>query len=81
MSRDELRNLKVGDRVRLSQPGGASTGTVVEKHHGVAFIVWDDGGGRWSLNWRAKWDRERARNIEKLPADPPTVTPHSEPYT
>lgn len=57
MTAGELRHLMVGDRVRHVSPKGAvSHGKVVQKLHGVTYVLWDD-GGTTRLNWRAKRDR------------------------
>lgn len=66
MDRETLKNLQVGDRVHLVSPGGTSDGTVTNKYRGVVTIVWDEKGGTWHLNHRARFDRQRARNIEKV---------------
>jgi hypothetical protein len=66
MTRDELRDLKVGDRVRWSKPGDECDGTVAEKKYGFAHITWDDGAKVMVIGWRSKDDRARGKNITKL---------------
>lgn len=69
MSKDELRNLKVGDKVRWVSLGGECDGVVVEKSHGFAHIVWADGkGGKLVIGWRSQFDRDKGKNIVLLPS-------------
>lgn len=70
MSGSELRGLKVGDRVKLSQLGGTAFGTVARKFRGCIWVEWDDGGGKWVLNPRARFDRERALGLSLIPQKP-----------
>lgn len=67
MTRDELRELKPGDRVRWvsENPSETSDGEVVEKRNGYNRIRWADGAVE-ILGWRSGVDRERGRNIVKI---------------
>lgn len=66
MTKDELRNLKVGDRVRWVSLGGNADGTVVEKSHGFAHIKWDDGAAKLVIGWRSQFDRDKGKNLVLL---------------
>jgi len=63
MTKDELKALKVGDRVRWVSPGGSADGEVVERLKGGYFrIRWYDKQTE-VLNPRSGHDRTRAKNI------------------
>jgi hypothetical protein len=49
--------------VKIVSEGGTNEGTVTERYRGIVRIVWDGKGGRWWLNHRARYDRQRARNV------------------
>lgn len=70
MTTTELKELKVGDRVRWVSEAGHADGTVVEKKHGVATILWDDGVTKLCIGWRSSFDREKGKKLVKLPPAP-----------
>lgn len=67
MTKQELRDLKVGDRVRWNDLAGHVNGTVIEKSHGVATIVWDDGVAKFRIGWRSDFDRQKGKKLSLLP--------------
>lgn len=67
MTIEQLRNLKVGDRVQWIKDG--STGTVTEKKFGFSRIKWDDGVKDTVIGWRSEVDRARGRNLQLLPVE------------
>lgn len=68
MTRDELRSLKVGDRVRWVGRGEQVNGEVVERlKGGYPRIAWQDGLTE-VLNPRNSGDRARAKNIALVTA-------------
>jgi hypothetical protein len=66
VSKDELRALQVGDRVRWTAGDSPADGTVAEKRYGIVFIHWDDGAAKMILNPQNGDDRLRARNLTKI---------------
>jgi hypothetical protein len=66
MTKDELRDMKVGDRVRWVGGSDHCDGTITEKKHGFARITWDDGAKVMVIGWRSNDDRARGKNIVKL---------------
>lgn len=66
MTKQELRDLAVGDRVRWTVSGSECNGTVVKKAYGFAHIQWDDGAKTMIIGWRSKDDRARGRNLARL---------------
>lgn len=65
MKSPELLKLAPGDRVQLLTPGGTARGVVEYKQNGIIHILWDDNGGKWTINPRARFDRERALNLSR----------------
>lgn len=63
MNSRTLRALAVGDTVRVARTG--RRGTVTAKRFGIVTITWD-GGDELRLNWRSRFDRERAAVIRLL---------------
>ncbi len=64
MTREELKNLKVGDVVRWVSASGTADGKVIERLKGGHFrIRWYDAYTE-VLNPRNGHDRQRAKNIQ-----------------
>ncbi len=74
MTKDELRNLRVGDKVRWVGKGTdtdtVTDGWVFEKFMGRSHIMWKDSISEW-IGWRASDDRQRAKNIELVKSENP----------
>lgn len=65
MTREQMKAVAIGTRVKWVGAGGSALGTVTERLTGNRYrIVWDDGGGTRVIWHRDAVDREWCKRIE-----------------